>query len=370
MKRKVLGVIVVVLVVWGAWTLLGNRQASFSTVKIGFIGPLTGDASTIGEASRAAAEIAVDEVNAAGGINGKKLEVVYEDGRCNATAAVNAANKLISVDKVKVIIGGACSTETSAFGPTAMASKVVAFSYCSSAPTLSALGKYFLRSYPSDSFQGKFAAEYAYDTLKTRKVAVLYHVSEWGTGIKTVFENRFRELGGSIVSEDGAPQDARDYRTMLTKAKALLPDLIYAPTYPDGGTVLLTQASELGMKTQFLGADGWGDPKLWKAVSGKGNFLFTTPMNSSPDEFRQKVFAKTGGKDIPVCTTNAYDNMKMIAEVLKKVGATDTDAIQSALRAMKYDGVSGHIEFDANGDVTVANYSVNRMHDGTATEVK
>ncbi len=358
----------------GVWKLATKNNKPAETVqaatyKVGFIGPLTGDASSIGTVNRAAVEVAIAEVNKDGGINGKPLEAVYEDGKCNATAATNAASKLINVDRVSVIIGGLCSTETAAFGPTAMQNKVPVFSYGSSAPSLSQLGKYFFRSYPSDAFQGKFAAEYAYNTLSARKVAVVYHVSEWGTGIKNVFESRFKELGGQIVSEDGAPQDAKDYRTQLSKAKAANPDLIYAPTYPDGGTVLLTQASQLGIKTQFLGADGWADPKLWKAIGGKANVMFTAPVNSSPDSFKQKILAKTGGKDVPIGTANAYDNVKMIAAAMKDVG-TDPDKMQSALRVMQYDGVSGHVSFDANGDVTSANYNVSKIANGTATEVK
>ncbi len=366
------GVAVVIVLIWVVWSLQKGQQPGGDTgpITLGFIGPLTGDAASIGTASRAAAEIAAEEVNAAGGVNGRTLNIIYEDGQCNAKAATNAANKLMNVDKVPVVVGGACSTETAAFVPAAMQNKTVVFSYCSSAPSLSQAGKYFFRSYPSDAFQGKFGAEYAYNTLGARKVAILYHVSEWGTGIKDVFKKRFTELGGEILAEEGLPQEARDYRTALSKIKALNPDLIYSPTYPEGGIVELKQAQELGIKTQFLGADGWGDPKLWKEVSGRGKFLFTNPAVLPPEGFKQKLFAKTGGNEIPVCTTNAYDNVKIIAEVLKKSGTASPDAIADALRATKYNGVSGYVEFDQNGDVTSASYVVNKIEGGTAVEVK
>lgn len=362
-------IVVAVSVVGGYFLLTSNRQLSGESVKIGFINPLTGDASSIGTVAKAAVEIAVEEVNRTGGINGRPLEVIYEDGQCNAKTANNAANKLINIDKVPVIIGGLCSTETSAFGPMAMQNKVVVISNCSSAPSLSNLGKYFFRSYPSDAFQGKFGAEYAYNTLGARKVAVVYHISEWGTGIKDVFGKRFVELGGQIVSEDGAPQEAKDYRTTMSKVKNLDIDLIYAPMYPDGSIIALKQAQELGIKTKFLGADAWSDPKMQKEVSGKGDFLFTAPVNNLPDDFNKKVMAKTGGDQVPICVSNAYDNVKIVAEVMKRFG-TDPDKMQEAIRQMKYDGVSGHIEFDSNGDVTSASYVVNKIEGGGAMEVK
>lgn len=369
MKKSIIYIVIAVLVVWGLYMLLGNQGGPSTTIKVGFIGPLTGDASSIGTVNRAAAEVAADEVNAAGGINGKKLEMIYEDGQCNAQAANNAANKLISVDKVVAIVGGLCSTETGAFGPAAMKAKVIVFSYGSSAPQLNQLGKYFFRSYPSDAFQGKFGAEYAYNTLNARKVAVVYHISEWGTGIKTVFESRFKELGGEIVSEDGAPQDARDYRTIMSKAKNTKADLIYMPTYPDGGAVALKQAYDLAIKTPFLGADGWGDPKLYKAVSGLGSFVFTQPVTPAPADFQAKIKAKTGNNDVPLGTPNAYDNVKILAQVIGKVG-TNPDSIAEALHQLSYDGVSGHVAFDATGDLTSANYIVSRIENGTAVEVK
>lgn len=369
--KWVAGVIIVVAIVAVGYFVSKGPSGPVSTepIKVGFIGPLTGDASSIGTVNKAAVEVAVEEVNKADGINGRQLQVIYEDGQCNAKAATNAANKLINVDKVSVIIGGLCSTETAAFGPMAMQNKVVVFSYGSSAPSLSQLGKYFFRSYPSDAFQGKFGAEYAYNTMGARKVAIVYHVSEWGTGIKEVFEKRFKELGGEIIAAEGAPQEARDYRTIMSKVKGLNADVIYMPAYPDGSIVALKQAQELGIKTRFLGADAWADPKMQQEVSGRGDFIFTAPVNLSPDNFQQKILAKTGGKDVPIGTPNAYDNVKILAEVIKKVG-TDTDKIQQAIRQIKYDGVSGHVEFDANGDVTSANYVVSRIQDGKAVEIK
>lgn len=375
--KTVVWVVIVLVLVGLIYTMAkksGHKQASNSngqmaageTIKIGFIGPLTGDASSIGTVNRAGVELAAEDINKAGG---KKVEIVYEDGACNAKTATNAANKLINSDHVVAIVGGLCSTETAAFGPAAISSKVIVMSYGSSAPNLSRLGKYFFRDYPSDAYQGKFGAEYAYNTLGARKVAVLYHISDYGTGIKDVFVQHFQELGGTIVSEEGTPQDAKDYRTQLSKLKNLQPDLYYMPTYPAGATVAIQQARELGIKETLFAGDSWDDTKLQKDVSGKGNMLYTAAQSLYTDEFKTRVLAKTGGQQVPIGTPQAYDALKLLVQVIGQVG-TDPDKIQGALHQVQYQGISGSISFDEHGDLTVARYDVKKFENGGAMMVK
>lgn len=369
--KIIVAVVVVAVVALVSYTLIKNNAGPTSSgpIKIGFIGPLTGEASSIGTVNKVAVEIAADEINKAGGVNGQPLQVIYEDGKCDSTTAVNAANKLMNVDNVPIIIGGLCSVETAAFGPSAMEKKVIVFSYGSSAPDLSKLGKYFFRSYPSDAFQGKFGAEYAYNILKARNVAVAYHISDWGTGIKNVFEQRFQELGGKIIDEEGAPQDAKDYRTMLSKIKTFKPDLIYLPMYPDGATIALLQARDLGIKTKFLEGDPGGDPKLQKAVSGKVDIIYTEVVVPQSEDFKAKIKAKTNSDSVPLGSEEAYDNVKIIAQIISQVGL-DPDKISDALRSINYSGVSGQISFDQNGDLTTANYVVKKIENGTGVEAK
>jgi branched-chain amino acid transport system substrate-binding protein len=361
----VVGIVVVVgLIVWG----VSKNKGSGNTIKIGWIGPLTGDVSSIGTVNKAAVQVAVDEVNATGGVNGKQIQMFYEDAQCNAQLAVSAAQKLISINGVSIIISE-CSTETSAFGPMAMQNKVIVFSPVSSAPSLSQLGKYFFRDYPSDSFAGKFEADYAYNKLGARKVAILYHISDYGTGLKDVFTQEFQNLGGTIVDVEGASQTATDYRTALSKIKGLNPDLIYSPMYPDGATIALTQASQLGMKTKFLDSDAFDDPNLEKAVSGKGTFLFAIPATASlPQDLQKKISAITGGTDMPAGTGPSYDAIKIIAAAIIKTG-TNPDRLADAIRATQYDGVSGHIAFDQNGDLTTVAYTVEQIKNGGAVVI-
>jgi branched-chain amino acid transport system substrate-binding protein len=371
--KKTIGVLIVVIVIIIILASTGGKKGETGPIKIGFIGPMTGDVTALGQASRAAVEVAAEEINAAGGINGRNIEMVYEDGRCSPVPATNAVQKLINSDKVSAVVGGLCSSETAAFVKIAMDAKVPVVAYCSSAPNLTGSGKYFFRDYPSDAYQGKYAAEYAYNVLGARKVAIIYHITDWGNGLKTVFGNRFKELGGTIVAEEGSAQDNREYKTQLAKIKATNPDYLYTPLYPEGGYVMVQQALQLGIKTKMLGGDGWADTKFIVDVSKLNpDILYTeivTGGGNNPD-FSRKVLAKTGGTQVPICAPQAYDALTIIADAIKKTGSVDADKLADAIRSTKHDGISGTIEFDQNGDMTSANYAVKRIANGVSTEVK
>jgi branched-chain amino acid transport system substrate-binding protein len=168
-----------------------TQQQDTTPIKIGWLGPLTGDVSSVGTADKQAGEIAVKEINDAGGINGRPLEVVYEDGFCDSKTASNAGNKLINIDKVVAIIGGFCSGETLAVAPTAEQNKVVMISPASTAPSISTAGDYIFRDVPSDSYQGKHAANFVYNTLGKRKAAVLYASVDYTQGLADVFSDEY-----------------------------------------------------------------------------------------------------------------------------------------------------------------------------------
>ncbi len=144
-----------------------------SVIRIGFVGPLTGEVATVGENAKIAVQVAADEINAKGGVKGKKIEVIYEDGKCNAKDATSAGTKLISVDKVVAIIGGLCSGETLAIAPLAEKAKIPLISYASTNPKITEAGDYIFRFVASDSFQGVYAADYIVKTKGVKRVALL-----------------------------------------------------------------------------------------------------------------------------------------------------------------------------------------------------
>ncbi|MBS3062360.1 MAG: ABC transporter substrate-binding protein [Candidatus Diapherotrites archaeon] len=332
--------------------------ATKEPIKLGFIGPLSGDVAAIGIGSKEGVEMAVEEINQAGGINDRKVEVIYEDGKCSGAAAASAGNKLINLDKVSAIIGGLCSGETLAVAPVAEKAGVLMLSSCSSSPKVTEAGDYIFRDYPSDEFQGAFGAEYAFNELKARKVAIIYSLSDWGVPIKDRFKARFTELGGTIVAEEGVDDKIQDTRTQLMKLKSANPDAVYMPQYSGATAIILKQAKELGLTVPLLGGDAGNDPKVIEVGgSAAEGFLSTVPFSEPPKEW-EAAYTQRTGHEVRLCGVHAYDAAKIMAKALAVVG-DDASKLRDYLYAMPpYKGMSGEVSFDRNGDLKGARYSV------------
>lgn len=338
-------------------------------ILLGAILPLTGDAAEIGQSNRQAIELAVEQINAAGGINGRNLKVLFEDGRCSAEPSANAANKLVNVDKVTAIVGGVCSSETLAIAPIAEAAGVPEISQTSSNPAITNAGDYIFRVYPSDSFQGKVAAEYAFNKLGARKIAFLNIQNDWAVGLTGVFERRFTELGGQIVAKEQMLPDAKDVKAQLTKVRDSAPDLIYMPAMTNTTVVALQQASELGIQTQKLGGDGQDDPAIVSQLGATGNgFKYTVVKSNDAQSFVDGMNAK--GNSLAIGASQAYDAVFLLANAMKTAG-TDGAKIKDELYKVKaYPGASGTIGFDEHGDLLTAAYSVKEYNEGELSLVE
>ena len=363
--------VVAVFVLWGLMFLGGDKMAEGDTIKIGFVGPLTGDLANMGENAQAAVQIAVDEVNASGGVLGKKVEIVYEDDGCTGATGANAVSKLINTDKVVAILGGLCSGATLGEAPISEAAKVVQLSYCSTNPTISAAGDYIFRDVPSDLFQAKYASDYLMKAGKT-KVSLLTIKNDWGDGLNKAFTDAFTKAGGTIVTTDSFDPDTKNLKTQMTQIKAQNPDAVYFAAYTDASIAGLKQASDLGLKTQFFGADAWDDTKIWNELGTLGNgAMFTVVGTNSTDDFKAKMKEKLGKEDLVYCSNYAYDGVKVLVDAIKFAGKATGPAIKDALYKVKYTGgVSAkEIMFDENGDPVGAAYVIKVEKDGKVTEM-
>ncbi|HEY4513572.1 MAG TPA: ABC transporter substrate-binding protein [Candidatus Paceibacterota bacterium] len=370
--KIVLWVIVLILIVWGIVVMNKKGPAEDAlTIKIGFVGPLTGDLANMGENAQAAVGIAVEEINKAGGILGKQIEVVYEDDACTGATGANAVSKLINTDKVVAILGSACSGATLGEAPISEAAKVPQLSFCSTNPTISQAGDYIFRDVPSDLFQAKYAAEYLVKNNKT-KVALLTTKNDWGDGLNKAFTEAFAKAGGTIVMTSSFNPDAKDFRTELVKIKAANPDAVYFAGYTDGTITALKQSQELGMTAQFFGADAWDDTKIWSELGTLGNgAMYTVVGTNSSDAFKAKMKAKLGKDDLVYCSNYAYDGVKILAEAMNRANSSNSTAIKDALYKTSYTGGVGskELSFDVNGDPTSAAYIIKIAKDGKATEM-
>lgn len=329
-------------------------------IKIGWLGPLTGDAASLGQDALVAAKLAVEEVNTAGGVNGRQLELIAEDGRCESKDAASGMNKLLTNTDMSVVIGGMCSSETSAVAPIAEQNKKILFSGCSSAPSISKAGDYIFRSYPSDALQGKFVAEYMYRDLGKRKVAILAVSNEWGEGIRKTFSERFGELGGVIVFDEQYAQESRDLKAELSKIKQTDAEALYFLGVTEASLVGLRQARELGIAIPIIGGDTWDDSKIVESPQAQG-VIYTGADLVAPTDWESKL--KSRGGNTTLCTPGNYNNIHIIADIIKRVG-TDTTKIKDELYKVKnYPGVNGPVTLDKNGDLTDSKFVVKKIED-------
>src|SRR3989344_222432 len=203
---------------------LAKFQGSY---KIGVMLPLTGDAAAVGLPEQRGIKIAIDEMNAKGGVNGRKLEAIYEDSKCNAKDGNAAAQKLVNVDKVKVIVGGVCSGATLGASPITEENKVILISPSATSPDITNAGDFVFRVAPSDAYAGIVTSDYAFNDLKTKKAALITETTDYAQGLRRVFKENFAKLGGEIVADETYNPEDTDFRTQVTKVKAASPEVIY-----------------------------------------------------------------------------------------------------------------------------------------------
>ena len=334
-------------------------------IRIGVSMPLTGEAASLGEGAVAGIEYAIKEINAAGGIDGRTVEAIYEDDKCSKDG-LTTLTKLVTVDNVDAIIGPFCSAAAGPGLPMVQRSGTPAIIF-GSAPHLTTIGDYIFRIYPSDSFAGKFMADYTFTTMGKTKAAIVYVKNDWGQGIHDVFTQRYEELGGTIVFDDSLLQDQQDTRTVLAKIRDAEPDVIVAPLYPAVALTFIKQAKELGIDAPIFGGDAMETDEVIKSGIADG-VMYTVAAINNPDGFKAKVEVATG-MQTNLGTPLGYDAINVFADIMRKVG-TDKQAVRDALAEERYNGISSTvIEFDENGDLKAASYDVKLIKDGKAVPV-
>ena len=330
--------------------------AASGTIKIGAVQPLSGNLAVYGQGFRRAIDLAVDEINARGGINGKKLSVIYEDGEGTAKDSVAAVRKLIDIDKVPVILGPAASSNFLAVAPICESAHVVLIGAESASPAITKAGKYIFRVFPSDKLQGRGVAELV-AKLGYKKVPVLYINNDWGKGLKDEFVKDFTKKGGKVLAEIPYDQGKTDYRAELLEIKELHPKATVALVYVKDGAVIFKQAYELGIKTQWIAGSAAKSGKLIKLAGKAVEGLIGTYPAFSTDSPQYRHFVtlwkkKYGNKKIGIFAEYNYDMVHLVAMAIAK-GGTTPDGIRKALFEVSkgYKGVTGDKTFDANGDV-------------------
>jgi branched-chain amino acid transport system substrate-binding protein len=316
---------------------------------------MTGDAAVYGSAIRDGIELAAAED---GRDARPHIRLVYDDDRGNPRDAVSAVRRLIDVNHVPAIIGGAMSSTAESTLPVADQAQVVLLSPTATKPDLVGRSSYFFRLWPSDNYDGSVMAQAAYRQLRLRRVAILYVNVAYGVGITDVFARNFQQLGGQIVSRDGYAQGQTDFRTLLTRIAAQRPDAIYIPGYVAEVGNILRQARELNLQIRFIGVNSFYDPQLLEiAGPAAEGAVFTYPtfdVASADPAVRNFVsaFRARYHRDPDAFAAQGYDAYRVMRLGLGRASGTSGSAIRDGLRAIgRYSGPGGSFQFSPNGDV-------------------
>ena len=341
----VVGVVVVVGLVW--WGITKNN-GSGNVIKIGVFGPFTGDASTYGEPFEKTVELAIGQINAAGGVNGKQIQAIYEDDQCTGDLAANAVQKLVNVDGVQAVLGSMCSGATIPSVPIAAASHVLIFSPGASSPKLTGISPYFFRDYPSDASQAAIYADVGYHQKGWRTVAVMEEQTDYATALGGAFSKDFESYGGKVVVQE-FPSTATDLRSMVTTLKQQKPDALFIDTQsPATAQETLNAMAQLSWKPALIIDDTLeGDSATMQKDASQLEGAITAEFlqNASDTAFQSFVnaYQTKYGETLPYQNygQTEYDAVYLLADGIKAVGYNG-QALAAWSRTIKdWKGVSG-----------------------------
>jgi branched-chain amino acid transport system substrate-binding protein len=326
------------------------------TIKVGVYGDLTGQTSSFGQSTKNGIELAVEEINNAGGVNGKKIQLVVEDDQGRPEQAKTVVSKLINQDKVVAVLGEVASTNSLAAAPVAQEAKIPMITPSSTNPKVTETGDYISRVCFIDPFQGSTMAKFAATTLKAKTAAILGDVnSDYSKGLTQFFEEEFTKQGGKVIAKEAYTQNDPDFKGQLTKIRNLNPDVLYIPGYYGQVGIIAKQARELNMTLPLLGGDGWDSPELWKLGGDalKNSYISNHYSADNPAPEIQN-FVKAYRAKFNVVPDSlaalAYDAAKVLADAIKRAGGTDSAKLKDAINATKnFAGVTGTITLDPAG---------------------
>jgi branched-chain amino acid transport system substrate-binding protein len=317
-------------------------------IVIGEYGSLTGSEATFGQSTHNGIMLAVDELNAAGGVNGRKIKVITEDDQSKAEEAANAVTKLISQNNVIAVIGEVASSNSLAAAPICQSGKVPMITPSSTNPKVTEVGDYIFRMCFIDPYQGEAMANYLSRQVGMKKAAILIDVkSDYSTGLAAYFERTFLANGGQITIKASYAKGDSDFRSQLTSIKGTNPEVIFVPGYYNDIGQIAIQARDLGMNQPLAGGDGWESPKLieigGKALEGcfYSNHYHVDDPSPAVREFVQKYEERFGAKPDSLAALG-YDSTRVLADAIKRAGTTDGPKLRDAIAATKgFSGVTG-----------------------------
>ena len=334
--------------------------AAGGTIKIGEYASLTGSEAAFGQSSHKGTQLLVEEINKAGGVLGKQIELITEDNQSKAGESATIVKKFISRDKVVAILGEVASGRSLEAAPICQTAGIPMVSPSSTNPKVTEVGDYIFRVCFIDPFQGKLLAEFATKTLKAKKAVVLSDVSApYSVGLASFFKEAFTASGGTILADQKYASKDKDFRAQLTAIKALSPEVICVPGYYTEVGLIAKQARELGITVPIIGGDGWEAPQLIEIAGAEAlkNTYYSTHFSPAQDspmarKFVEAFKAKYAGEVPDAMAALGYDSAFALVEAIKKAASTEPSKIRDALKATDFVGVTGRTKLDAKRDAT------------------
>ena len=338
----------------------GSKPAAGDTIKVGEFASLTGKEATFGQSSHKGTLLAIEELNVAGGVLGKKFELITEDTQSKQGESASVVRKLVSRDKVIAVLGEVASGRSLEAAPICQNAKVPMISPSSTNPKVTEVGDFVFRVCFIDPFQGTVMALFAKNTLKAKNVALLTDAAApYSVGLATFFKEKFLADGGKIAVEQKFSSGDKDFKAQLTAIKAANPDAIFAPCYYTEAGLITQQARQLGINLPIFGGDGWEAPELL-TIGGKAMDGTYYSTHYSPEDkaemvatFVKKFKARWNGEVPDAMAALGYDSALVLADAIKRAGGTDGQKLRDALAATKdFVGVTGKTTLDAKRNAT------------------
>ncbi len=348
----------------------GFSLGSTDTIKIGEVQTMTGSEATFGIAIHRGIKMVIDQVNANGGIHGKKIELVTLDDQGKSEESATAITKLITQNGVTAILGSLASSRSMAMAPIAQNSKIPMISPAATNPKVTELGNYIFRVCFIDPFQGRVMAKFALNELKVKKVAIIRDLkSDYSIGLSDYFADTLKKGGGEVLPIQSYSTGDIDFKAQLTAIRGQKPDALFIPGYYTEAGLIIRQARELGIKVPLLGGDGWSSPKLVEIAGNDLENSYFSNHYSNEDQSPQvqafvKDFQRSFGSLPDGIAALGYDAALVLTEAMKRSKSIEPTDIRNALAETKnFSGATGLITMDANRN-PIKSAVVLRIHNG------
>ncbi len=335
----------------------GQKKDSTKDLAIGCITILSGEVATYGKETKQGIDLAVEETNGSGILGSRKMRVIYEDDQIDAKIGTQAINKLITVDKVPIIIGAFSSRVTLAIAPIAERNKTVLLSASATADALKDAGDFIFRIVPPNRAQGTTGAKFALEKLKKNTVAVYYVNDEYGVSLAAEFKKAYEGLGGKVLFYEAFSPGQKDFRSSIQKMKSANAEMVYFPGQAGETGLILKQSRELGFNVPFVGGDGSYSPDLITIAgdAAEGSYYSLMAMGYGVSDslitaFESKFQTKYGEKPT-VYAAYAYEAGKIVGKILSAAAYTG-EGIRDRLYTLRdFKGITGYTSFDKFGEV-------------------